>query len=178
MLTIIDHSGAKIAPEKRVFSDSHLISLIQLGLPLTERPYLEIARKLGVSEHQVITRISNMIETGLIKRLGIIVRHHELGYRANAMIVWNIPDDSVHKVADLMKEYSFVTLCYRRPRRLPDWPYNLFCMIHGRDRECVISLLENMIAANNWQDYPYDVLFSKRRFKQCGASVRKVRVVF
>lgn len=171
MLTVFDHSGTKITPENRGFSDEQLVSYIRNGLPLTERPYLEIARKLGVSEHQVISRIGKMVEAGLIKRFGIIVRHQELGYRANAMIVWNIPDDSVHKVAGFMKEYPFVTLCYRRPRRLPDWPYNLFCMIHGRDRDGVLSLLKDMIVANNWQDYPHEVLFSKRRFKQCGASI-------
>jgi len=169
MLTVVEHFDTKTTVENRDFSDSQLVSLIRQGLPLTERPYREIARKLGVSEDRVISRIGKMLEAGLIKRFGIIVRHHELGFRANAMIVWNIPDDSVHKVAGLMKDYPFVTLCYRRPRRLPDWPYNLFCMIHGRDRDAVSGLLDIMVAENNWRDYPHEVLFSKRRFKQCGA---------
>lgn len=171
MLTVVDNAIIDVDSENRSFSDTQLVSLIRQGLPLTERPYREIARTLGVSEHEVIRRISNMVEGGVIKRFGIIVRHHELGFRANAMTVWNIPDGKVHKVADLMKDYPFVTLCYRRPRKLPDWPYNLFCMIHGKDRDTVLGLLEDMIVENSWQKYTHEVLFSKRRFKQCGASI-------
>ena len=171
MLTDIDNAITDVDSENRSFSDSQLVSLIRQGLPLTERPYREIARTLGVSEHEVIRRIGNMVERGVIKRFGIIVKHHELGFRANAMTVWNIPDGNVHNIAALMKDYPFVTLCYRRPRKLPDWPYKLFCMIHGKDRDTVLGLLDDMIVENSWQEYTHEILFSKRRFKQCGASI-------
>ena len=149
--------------------DRRLIEATQEGLPLTIRPYAAIARDIGMSEAQVINRLQSLLEHGLIKRLGVVVRHHELGYSANAMVVWDIPDRSVDALAMRMKGFDFVTLCYRRPRRLPDWPYNLFCMIHGRSRETVLELVQQLVTALDVESTPHQVLFSRRRFKQCGA---------
>jgi DNA-binding Lrp family transcriptional regulator len=149
--------------------DSLLIALLQQGLPLTARPYAAIAEQIGIPEAQVIARLTALKDMGLIKRFGVIVRHHELGYQDNAMIVWDIPDEQVPTVANRMKQHTCVTLCYRRPRRLPLWPYNLFCMIHGQNRNSVLQSLDTMIVSNGWQHHPYDVLFTRRRFKQRGA---------
>jgi siroheme decarboxylase len=151
-------------------ADQQLIATIQNGLPISDRPYANIAEQLGLSEDDVITRISSLLDDGLIKRFGVVVRHHELGYQENAMIVWDVPDELVHTVAHQIKSYPFVTLCYRRARQLPEWPYNLFCMIHGKSRDKVMHHLEAMINANDWHNYPRDVLFSKRRFKQRAAN--------
>jgi DNA-binding Lrp family transcriptional regulator len=101
--------------------------------------------------------------------MGVVVRHRSLGYHANAMVVWNIPDDAIERVGKLLAAQECVTLCYQRPRRLPDWPYNLFCMIHGREREAVLRRLEQIIAADGLGDIPHEVLFSMRSFKQRGA---------
>ena len=150
-------------------TDRELISVLQRGLPLCDRPYAAIACQIGISESQLIERIGSLLKQGLIKRFGVIVRHHELGYTANAMIVWDIPDSRVHDIANSMKSHPFVTLCYRRPRRMPDWPYNLYCMIHGRDRQNVIDQLGQLISRNKLQAYSHEILFSKQRFKQRGA---------
>lgn len=149
--------------------DQKLISIIQNGLPLVERPYEQIGLEIGLSETEVMERIQSLKKQGLIKRFGVIVRHRELGYHSNAMVVWDIPDNSVRQVAQSMTQHGFITLCYRRPRKLPVWPYNLFCMIHGKDRETVLQHLESMIEDHHWQNFPHKVLFSKRRFKQRGA---------
>jgi len=151
-------------------ANRQLIAMIQNGVPVTERPYEKIARQLGVSEDEIVTRIAALLDSGVIKRFGVVVRHHELGYRENAMVVWDVPDNQVHSIARQIKSYSFVTLCYRRARQLPEWPYNLFCMIHGKSRDQVMRYLEEMIDTHNWHDYPRDVLFSKRRFKQSAAN--------
>lgn len=150
--------------------DKKLIAAIQNGLPISERPYIKIAEQLELTEEDVINRISILLDRGLIKRFGVVVRHHELGYKENAMIVWDVPDNQVHTVANQMKSYPFVTLCYRRARQLPEWPYNLFCMIHGKSRDKVFHHLEKMINVNDWHNYSHDVLFSKRRFKQRAAN--------
>ena len=150
--------------------DKKLIAAIQNGLPISERPYVEIAKKLGLSEEDVIRRISLLLNKGLLKRFGVVVRHHELGYRENAMIVWDIPDEQVHAVAAIMKAYPFVTLCYRRARQLPDWSYNLYCMIHGKSRNTVNQHLQVMLKEQGWHHFTHDVLFSKRRFKQHAAN--------
>ncbi len=146
-----------------------LIALIQDGLPLAPRPYAAIAMALGIGEREVIARLAELLDQRLIKRLGVVVRHRELGYRANAMVVWDVPDDSVDEIGRRLGEFDCVTLCYRRPRRLPLWPYNLFCMIHGKDRERVQARLDEIIRAAGLEGIPYQVLFSKRRFKQRGA---------
>jgi len=146
-----------------------LATAIQSGLPLVSRPFKAVSAETGISESEVLERLSWMIVNGTIKRFGIVARHHELGYKANAMVVWNIPDHQVDELGRHLANVSFITLCYRRPRRLPDWPYNLFCMIHGRNRDTVIQQIQEIISRFGLEGVSYDVLFSLRRFKQCGA---------
>jgi DNA-binding Lrp family transcriptional regulator len=110
-----------------------------------------------------------LIDRGVIRRFGLVLSHRDLGYRANAMVVWDIPDDAVGEIGEALAKLPFVTLCYRRPRRPPDWPYNLFCMIHGRDRKTVEALAEEAARAVGAGDCPRAVLFSTRQFKQRGA---------
>jgi DNA-binding Lrp family transcriptional regulator len=105
----------------------------------------------------------------VISRFGVIVRHHELGICANAMVVWDVPDARVREAGTILRALSCVTLCYRRPRRLPAWPYNLFCMIHGRKRAKVEALADEATAAAGLERCERAVLFSLRRFKQRGA---------
>ena len=149
--------------------DRRLLSAIENGLPLVPRPFAAVAEALAWSEDAVLDRLRRLCEGGIISRFGLVVRHRSLGYRANAMAVWDVPDDSVEQVAAAFAGQPFVTLCYRRPRRRPRWPYNLFCMIHGRDRSTVeeqIDLLNEV--AGTWE-LPQAVLFSRRCFKQRGA---------
>lgn len=149
--------------------DGRLLARLESGLPLVQRPYAAIARDLGTDEAHVRARLKALQEDGTISRFGVVVRHHELGYRANAMVVWDIPDDLVSKVGSRLASLPYVTLCYRRPRRPPRWPYNLFCMIHGRCREEVLEQIRQAGEAAGIADRPHDVLFSRRRFKQRGA---------
>jgi DNA-binding Lrp family transcriptional regulator len=146
-----------------------LIAAIQGGLPLVPRPYAAIAERLGLSEREVMRRVQALLDHGVIKRLGVVVRHRELGYDANAMVVWDIPDERVRDLGGCLGRFPFVTLCYRRPRRLPAWPYNLFTMIHGRDRDQVLARLDELVTRCGLQDVPHRALFSRRRFKQRGA---------
>jgi len=149
--------------------DRRLLAAIQDGVPVTSQPYLEVGERLGLSEKDVMDRLKSLIRDGIIKRFGLVIHHHELGYSANAMVVWNVPDDHVASIAGAMTRFSFVTLCYRRPRRLPRWPYNLFCMIHGRDRETVLAQIEQLKREADLGEIDNAVLFSTRRFKQQGA---------
>ena len=149
--------------------DRRLLAAIEEGLPLAPRPYTAIGARIGLTEDQVITNLNRLIAEGVIKRFGVIVRHRELGYRANAMVVWDVPGALVADAGRALAELPFVTLCYRRPRRPPAWPYNLFCMIHGREREAVLDLVEDATAAAGLDRLPRAVLFSRRRFKQRGA---------
>lgn len=149
--------------------DQRLVAAIQGGLPLVSRPYAAIGREIGLTEAEVIQRIAALTADGTIKRFGVVVRHRELGYRANAMVVWDVPDDQVSALGRCIGQFDFVTLCYRRPRRLPDWPYNLFCMIHGHDRDAVLHHVAHLVETCGLPRIPHEVLFSRRRFKQRGA---------
>lgn len=153
--------------------DRSLIAAIQDGLPLVKDPYAEIGRKLGLSEAEVIESIKELTERGVIRRFGLVLSHRDLGYKANAMVVWDIPDDAVGEIGERLAALDYVTLCYRRPRHLPDWPYNLFCMIHGRDRATVEALADEAAVAAGAADCPRNVLFSTRQFKQRGARYAK-----
>jgi DNA-binding Lrp family transcriptional regulator len=150
-------------------AERRLVSVLQEGLPLFIRPFALIAERIGASEPEVIGRIRRWLEEGAIKRFGVVVRHHELGFRANAMLVHDIPDDQVSAIGRALAEEPGVTLCYRRPRRLPDWPYNLFCMIHGRERGEVEAAIAKLRQRHGLEACTHEVLFSLTRFKQNGA---------
>ncbi len=149
--------------------DRQLIALIQHGLPIATRPYALIGEQLDLSEEQVIQRIALLKQTGLIKRLGVIVKHQRLGYKANAMIVMNVPDSRVKEKGEDISQFGFVNLCYQRPRQGEKWPYNLYCMIHGKSRNKVLQQLEQLMLSCELTDYQKEILFSRRCFKQRGA---------
>jgi DNA-binding Lrp family transcriptional regulator len=104
------------------------------GLAAVHPAVSVLASRVGCDEGEVLERIRRWCAEGIIKRFGVIVRHHELGYTANAMLVHDIPDSEVDEIGERLACVDGVNLCYQRPRVLPEWPYNLFCMIHGQAR--------------------------------------------
>lgn len=152
-----------------------VVEAVQEGFPLVERPFLELGRRVGLSEEGVIQVLADLRARGVIRRMGVVVRHHELGYHANAMVVWDLPEGLVREVGQRLATFDFVSLCYQRRRALPEWPFNLYCMIHGQEREVVLRQVELLTLACGLESYPRRVLFSVRRFKQCGARYRRAR---
>lgn len=148
---------------------AQLIEALQHGLPLVPRPYAALGARIGLPETSVIALVQSLQNEGVIKRFGVIVRHYELGYLANAMVVWDVPDDRVAELGVRIARLDYVSLCYRRARYLPQWPYNLYCMIHGRDRVRVREKLAELIDVCGLRGIRHEVLFSRRRFKQRGA---------
>ena len=136
---------------------------------MVTRPYHALGERLGLAEADVIDGVRRLLDAGVVKRLGLVVRHRRLGYRSNAMVVWDIPNADVDAVGGRMGACDGVTLCYRRPRRPPRWPYNLFCMIHGKDRERVLAQVDAVARVCDIADRPRRVLFSRRCFRQRGA---------
>ena len=166
-------SGGKTMAEKLDNFDQSLLAELEEGLPMTSEPYAQVAKRLDVSEDEVLARLAALQEAGTISRFGVVVRHRELGYNANAMVVWDIPDNQVSEVGQQFASLPFVTLCYRRPRRGEKWPYNLFCMIHGTCHDKVLEQVEQAARAAGMENCRRDVLFSGRRFKQRGARYGK-----
>ena len=114
--------------------DRQIILATQSGLPLEPQPYHAVARQVGVSPEEVMARMRRMLETGMIRRIGAVPNHYALGYKANGMTVWDVPDEKVDELGERVGALDFVSHCYQRPRHLPDWPYNFFAMVHGHDR--------------------------------------------
>lgn len=146
-----------------------LLAALQEGLPFCRRPYQVLAERAGLREAALLGQLAAWLADGVIKRFGLVVRHHELGFTANAMVVHDIPDAAVTAVGRQLSGEAAVTLCYRRPRVLPAWRYNLFCMIHGLERRAVEAEIAVLRARHGLQEYPHAVLFSRTRFKQQGA---------
>lgn len=160
------HGGLQVSVDA---ADRQLLAELEDGLELCPRPYQRLAARLGQSEASVISRLSGLIDSGVISRFGCILRHRKLGFRANAMTVWDVPDDQVDELAERLAAIDYVTLCYRRARRLPHWPYNLFAMIHGRKEQEVRRQIDAAELATGLYQCSRSVLFSTRCFKQRGA---------
>lgn len=150
-------------------TDRQLIGALRDSLPLVERPYEALGNSLGLDEAAVIDRMCGFVQQGMISRIGVVVDHAALGFDSNAMVVWNIPDDEVERVGAMFAGLSWVSLCYQRPRRLPDWPYNLFTMIHARDRAFVEDRVDVMATLPDVMVQPPAILHTTRRFKQTAA---------
>ncbi len=151
--------------------DRALIVATQGGLPLVARPYQALAEQLGVSEEAVITRLAAMLDSGIIRRIGAVPNHYAIGWTANGMTVWNVEDALVDELGERVGALDFVTHCYRRPRALPMWPYNLFAMVHGESRDEVHAKAEVIAEMLGEACRERDVLFSSRILKKTGLRI-------
>ena len=140
-----------------------IVKELQAGLPLVERPYLVIARRLGLKEEELIAKIRDMIDRRLIRRFGAALKHQDLGYIANAMVVWEVPEEKAPAVGRIMAGFGQVSHCYQRPRR-PGWPYTVFTVLHGHTREDCEKLAAKLAAAAGVSNYR--LLFSTRELKK------------
>jgi DNA-binding Lrp family transcriptional regulator len=159
-------TAAAYAPDPR---DPALLAAMQDGLPLVPRPYAAVGKAVGVSGDDVVDRIAHLTAAGIVSRFGCVVRHRALGYAANAMAVWDVPDALVDAAAGMFARNPRVTLCYQRPRRLPDWPFKLFCMVHAKTRHEASAVIDDLNRAAHTGHNAQAVLFSVRCFKQRGA---------
>ncbi|SCU73364.1 Protein NirH [Cupriavidus necator] len=148
--------------------DLALIRATQAGLPLVPAPYAAVADALGLTEHQVITRLAAMQAHGVLRRIGAVPNHYRLGWRANGMTVWDVDDACIDTLGERIGALPFVSHCYRRPRHLPHWPYNLFAMVHARSREDAAPQLAVIAALLGDACRAHDVLWSTRILKKTG----------
>lgn len=161
-----------IAAETRLDAvDRRIVEATQGGLPLTERPYHAIADRLDLEASEVMQRLRRMLATGAIRRIGAVPNHYALGWTANGMSVWDVPDDAVDDAGRILGALDFVSHCYLRPRRPPAWPYNLFAMVHGRSRSEVEARLVQMAAMLGRRSRGHEVLYSTRILKKTGLRI-------
>jgi DNA-binding Lrp family transcriptional regulator len=155
--------------------DRDVLQALTRGLAIQTQPFAALADELSRTETDVLDRIRILTQAGIVSRLGIILRHRAIGWRSNAMVVWQVPEHDVDRAGVSLAAAPGVTLCYQR-RTDPDrWPYNLYCMIHARSRDEALTTLGNAAAEAGIAALPRRVLFSVRCFKQTGAMVQTER---
>jgi len=153
--------------------DRAIIEATQAGLPLVPEPYRAVAESVGCSAEEVMSRMERMLAEGVIRRIGAVPNHYVLGFRGNGMSVWDVPDKKIAHYGRLIGGLDFVSHAYHRPRHLPHWPYNLFAMVHGRDREEVMQKVERIAQLLGRDNRGHQVLFSTRILKKTGFRMGK-----
>ncbi|MBV7272942.1 AsnC family transcriptional regulator [Clostridium thailandense] len=143
--------------------DKAIINKLSGDISLVEEPYKKIAEELGITEREVLNRIKEFQDKEIIRRIGAILYHREVGYKWNAMVVWAVPQDSIEKTASLMCSFKEVTHCYERPT-CSSWPYNIFTMIHGESKKQCESIVKQIYERVN--SYDYKILYSLRELKK------------
>jgi DNA-binding Lrp family transcriptional regulator len=151
--------------------DRKLVAATQQGLPLVARPYAAVAEATGMTEGEVIARLSRLLSDGAIRRIGAIPNHYTLGLTANGMSVWDVDDAVVEEIGAVVGALDAVTHCYLRPRHLPDWPFNLFAMVHGHSRDEVLAEVAELARLIGPAARAHDVLFSTRILKKAGLRI-------
>ncbi len=143
--------------------EKKIIASVQGDIPVSPRPYLEIAQNLGITEDQVLETLRNLCDRGIIRRFGATLRHQKSGFSANAMVAWKVDEERIEEVGKKMADFREVSHCYRR-NPTKDWPYNLYTMIHAKDEESCREIARKMSAVSGEKDY--SLLFSRTELKK------------
>ena len=141
----------------------NVVKALQEDLPLAEQPFAIVAKRIGITEKELLDTARDLQERGVIRRFGAAVRHRRLGFQANGMSVWNVPAEKLDEAGRVLASSEQVSHCYARPT-FPGFPYNLYAMIHARDREAVENLAAEISERVGVADYR--VLFSLRELKK------------
>ena len=160
---------APVAAQELDPIDREVIAGLDRGLAIEIEPFVPLAWAAELSVEAYLARLARLVERGLVRRFGLVLRHRAFGYDANAMVVWDVPDDAADHLGERLADQDGVTLCYRRRRALPAWPFNLYAMIHGQDRAAVTRRIEAVTRAAGLGRFRRETLFSRRCFKQTGA---------
>jgi siroheme decarboxylase len=148
--------------------DLALVEATQAGLPLDPRPYHVVALRVGSDAQTVQERLRRLLAAGAARRIGAVPNHYRLGLKGNGMTVWDIDEAQVDALGERIGALDCVSHCYRRPPQPPLWPYNLFAMVHGRDRAEVTAAATQIEALVGPHCRDHRVLFSEAILKKTG----------
>ncbi len=143
--------------------EKKIIALLQTDIPVVQRPFKEMAEKIGITEEQFLTVLNDLNDRGMIRRFGATLKHQKSGFKANAMVAWNVPEDQVEKTGAIMAGFQEITHCYRR-NPAPGWKYNLYTMVHATSEEECYKIVRQISDAVGQDDY--ELLFSKKELKK------------
>lgn len=154
-------------------TDRQIVSALQAGLPMVAEPYAAAAEALGMDEDKLLERLASMQASGAVRRIAVAPNHFRLGMTANGMTVWDVEDAQVANLGAQVGALPFVTHSYERPRALPDWPYNLFAMVHGTSRDEVEAKRAQIASILGDAARAGDILYSTRILKKTGLRLRE-----
>ncbi|MBO8136845.1 MAG: Lrp/AsnC family transcriptional regulator [Desulfotomaculum sp.] len=143
--------------------EKNIIKELQAGLPLVSRPFAQLGAKFGLSEQQMLEKVKELKERGYLRRIGAALRHQRVGYMANAMVVWRVPEERVKEVGEKLAAHPEVTHCYQR-KTWEHWSYNLYTMIHKKSRMECEALAERLAQLVEVSDYK--LLYSTKELKK------------
>ncbi|OKY77206.1 MAG: DNA-binding transcriptional regulator Lrp family [Candidatus Methanohalarchaeum thermophilum] len=148
--------------------EAEILKEMEDGIPLTRTPFEDAADSLDLPVDGVLGTLEKLLDEGKIRRFGASLAHRKIGKSANAMIVWNVPEEQVDDVGKEISKFDNVTHCYKRPRK-KDWNYNLFSMVHGDSKsECekIAEVISEKIDLDR-----YEIIYSTREFKKTGVKL-------
>ena len=173
-LDMVDDKKHEVAPteEKKEIKnikfeptedDKDFIRELQKDMEIIDEPFVKAANNLGITEDELFSKMKHYESLGVLRRFAAILRHRQVGFTANGMIVWKVPEDRITSVGETLGSFPQVSHCYERPT-YDDWPYNVFSMIHCKTHDeayDVAKTIQNQIDVNE-----YKILFSSREFKK------------
>ncbi len=149
-----------------------IIVATQAGLPLVAEPYQAIAETVDSTATEVMQRMEAMLESGIIRRIGAVPNHYTLGFKGNGMTVWDVPDDRIQACGQMIGALEYVSHAYQRPRHQPEWNYNLFAMVHGKDRNEVSTKVQRIAEMLGDDNRGHEILYSSRILKKSGLRIK------
>ena len=173
-LDMVDDKKHEVAPteEKKEIKnikfeptedDKDFIRELQKDMEIIDEPFVKAANNLGITEDELFSKMKHYESLGVLRRFAAILRHRQVGFTANGMIVWKVPEDRITSVGETLGSFPQVSHCYERPT-YDDWPYNVFSMIHCKTHDEayeVAKTIQDQIDVNE-----YKILFSSREFKK------------
>jgi DNA-binding Lrp family transcriptional regulator len=144
--------------------DKEIIRITQSDLPIVERPFYEYVSLLGIDENLLLDKLKEFREKGIMRRFAAVLYHRNLGFKANGMVAWQVPEEEVEEVGNILAKFMHVSHCYERETN-KYWRYNLFTMIHGKTEKEVEDVVRGMIEKAG--NYEHLILYSTREFKKC-----------
>ncbi len=151
--------------------DRDILKEVQDGIPLVKRPYEEVASRLDLEEEEVLTRLEKLKDEGVYRRFGASLNHRKIGFKANAMVVWDIEEERVDEAGNIASAFEEVTHCYRRPKKEGKWDYSLYTMIHSDSKEKCEKIAEKIADSIGVEEEDYQAVYSTRELKKTGVRI-------
>ena len=147
--------------------DKAVISLVSKDIPLNKEPFRDLAASLGIEERVLLARIKAFRKSGLMRKFTAVINHRKIGFRYNAMVVWNVPQNFIDKAGRIMSSFDEVSHCYQR-KVVSGWKYNLYSMVHGRTKKGCLDVV-GKISKELGRAIDHKALFSSKEEKKTAA---------